>query len=282
MIFRIRHRTIYRFSEEVFLEPHTVRLRPRCDTFQKLHDFRISIDPSPTGSSEGSDPEGNQAAVLWFGETTGRLEILTEATVETLRPNPFDYFITHAAATTLPVSYPTADESVLAPYRQAPGEEGVRDLAGELGGRAGQDTLAFLNHLNTKIYRDWGVVVREEGAPLPPGETLKREEGSCRDLTVLFMAVCREAGIACRFVSGYQEGDPEQARRYLHAWPEVYLPGAGWRGYDPTHGLAVSDRHVALASGAAPEAASPTFGSFRGTGVSSTMEVDLEIETGLR
>jgi transglutaminase-like putative cysteine protease len=279
VIFKIRHRTIYRFSREVFLEPHTIRLRPRCDPFQKLHDFRMSVTPTPAGSSEGYDAEGNQAAVVWFEEKTGHLEILAESAVETLRPNPFDFFITCPEALTLPVSYAPEDNGPLALYRRGLKAGAVRELAGELAAGAGQDTLTFLNELSSRVYTDWDVVIREEGDPLDPAQTLQRKEGSCRDLALLFMAVCREAGIASRFVSGYQEGDREQTIRYMHAWPEVYLPGAGWRGYDPTHGLAVSDRHVALAAGAAPGAAAPTRGSYRGSGVTSSMEVELSIET---
>ncbi len=239
------------------------------------------MTPTPAGISEGNDAEGNQAAVLWFEEMTEQVEIKTEATVETLRTNPFDYFITLPEARSLPVSYAPEEREALAPYRKGSGAGAVKELAGELADRAGQDTLTFLNELNGRIYTGWDVVVREEGAPLDPVRTLQLKEGSCRDLALLFMAVCRETGIASRFVSGYQEGDQGQKRRFMHAWPEVYLPGAGWRGYDPTHGLAVSDRHVALAAGAFPDAAAPTSGSFRGTDADSTMEVELHIETSL-
>ena len=103
--------------------------------------------------------------------------------------------------------------------------------------------------------------------------------GACRDLAVLLIDACRSVGLATRFVSGFQQGDREQDRRDLHAWAEVYIPGAGWRGFDPTHGLAVADRHVPLAAGAVPESASPVTGSFRGNGVSSVMETELEIQT---
>jgi len=279
VIFRIHHSTFYSFTKPVFLEPHILRLRPRCDAFQRLDEYDLQVDPAPAGRSDGYDTHGNNATVMWFDELTSRLEIHCRATVETLRPNPFDFLLIAPETANLPVEYPMADQDALALYRRAAGGRGVSEMAESLLEKADGDTLAFIGELNNRLYRDWDVVIREEGDPLEPAETLKRGEGSCRDLTVLFMAVCRAVGIACRFVSGYQEGDPDQDERYMHAWPEVYLPGAGWRGYDPTHGLAVSDRHVALASGAQSVDAVPTHGSFRGTRALSEMRVSLVIET---
>ena len=104
-----------------------------------------------------------------------------------------------------------------------------------------QNTLNFLFQPNQRIYNDCNYIVRDTGEPFPAGVTWRNKQGSCRDYAVLFMEVCGAVGIAARFVSGYQEGDSEQQSR-LHAWVEVYLPAAGWRGYDPTLGLVISDR----------------------------------------
>jgi len=86
------------------------------------------------------------------------------------------------------------------------------------------------------------------------------------------MAACRNYGLATRFVSGYQEGDSDMTHRHLHAWVEVYIPGGGWRGYDPSHGLAVADRHIALSASYAPAGTLPVKGNFRGTGVTAEMK----------
>ena len=118
---------------------------------------------------------------------------------------------------------------------------------------------------------------RPTGAPQTPAETLARGRGACRDQTVLFVALCRAAGLAARFVSGYQDRSAmETDRRYLHAWPEVYLPGAGWYGYDPTRGTAVSNGHVALAAARDPAGTLPVEGSYFGT-ATSRMEFALTI-----
>ena len=94
---------------------------------------------------------------------------------------------------------------------------------------------------------------------------------------MLFIDCCRVVGLAARFVSGYQEGDPETIKREMHAWPEVYLPFAGWRGFDPTHGLAVRDTHIALASAPGPTGAAPISGTFRGSEASATLTHEIDI-----
>lgn len=96
-------------------------------------------------------------------------------------------------------------------------------------------------------------------------------------MAVLFMEVCRSVGIPARFVSGYSEGDIDMERRHLHAWPEVYLPGAGWRGFDPTLGLATADRHVAVAASHSAEGATPVMGAFWNLQASSQLECQLEL-----
>ncbi len=135
--------------------------------------------------------------------------------------------------------------------------------------------------LNQLIYQDCEYITRETGKPYPAGITWERKQGSCRDFAVLFMEVSRAIGIAARFVSGYQEGDKNQQNRDLHAWVEVYLPGAGWRGYDPTLGLVVSDRHIPLAASAIPNYTAAVDGSItpvqRSQNVTSSMKAQILI-----
>jgi transglutaminase-like putative cysteine protease len=123
--------------------------------------------------------------------------------------------------------------------------------------------------------------VRIEGGPRSPAQTLVRGEGVCRDLTVLFMAACRQAGVAARFVSGYQQGDGIRAQRYLHAWAEVYLPACGWLGYDPTHAATAGSDHVTVAAAPTADAVTPVEGgySFQGALITSTLKTDIRITT---
>lgn len=134
-----------------------------------------------------------------------------------------------------------------------------------------------MHRLNARLHRQIRHEIRDSGQPPAPEITLRRGRGACRDLTVLFMAACRSQGLAARFVSGYQKGDGNRPRRYMHAWPEIYLPGGGWRGFDPTLGLAVADQHVAVAAAARPEAAAPLEGHFHGA-TTSTLEAEVRID----
>ena len=98
------------------------------------------------------------------------------------------------------------------------------------------------------------------------------------DLAVLFVDCCRAEGLAARFVSGYQKGNLQSERRHLHAWPEIYLPGGGWRGFDPTHGMAIADTHITVAAAADSRDTMPVSGVFTGQGASSTLDYELRIE----
>jgi transglutaminase-like putative cysteine protease len=119
--------------------------------------------------------------------------------------------------------------------------------------------------------------VREEGEAKRADETFRSKEGSCRDLAVLFIDACRAQGIASRFVSGYHESTVHQQKLYMHAWGEVYLPGGGWRGFDPTLGMAVTEAHIPVAAAVDPRDAAPVAGTFRGTGVGYKLAATITI-----
>lgn len=278
MLFRGSHVTRYRYSREVFLEPHVIRLCPRSEPGQRVLAFSVEIDPTPAGVSGSLDAEGNSVLWSWFGRMTETLTITTRFTAETLRPVPFDYIVPTAESARLPVPYPPHEQPVLAPYLAAEPSPGASALAEEIAAEADGDVQAFLIRLTDRIYRLCEVIVRDEGDPYPADRTLAEARGSCRDLAVLHVVCCRHVGVAARFVSGYQEGDPDAEERELHAWAEAYVPGGGWRGYDPTHGLVVADRHLAVAASASPVGAAPVAGSLRGTGATARMEADIDLD----
>lgn len=278
MIYQVSHHTRYTYSGPVFVEPHEVRLIPRADACQKINSFTLAVNPQPAGIHHYLDIENNCAICLWFGDKTGALDITTSFQVETVCPNPFTYLVSDSDFLQLPVKYSNSDALVLAPYRSVPA--GNKDLlsfgksvASEVNGR----TLDFLTRLCQKIYQNFKVETREQGPPLPPDTTLKNKKGACRDLVMLFMTICRNYGLAARFVSGYQEGDSDMKHRQLHAWAEIYIPGGGWRGYDPSHGLVVADRHIALAASYDPNITIPVQGNFRGTGITAAMTYSISL-----
>ncbi|MEZ5543058.1 MAG: transglutaminase family protein [Pseudomonadota bacterium] len=280
MHFDIRHTTVYRYSAPVRLGPHIVRLLPRCAGDQRLLDYRCTVDPPPTRQSEQLDAAGNRVTRLWFGDSTSELRIDSASLVETRRQDPVARLL-EACAQHLPVAYPADEADLLAAYgTRATGAPAVVALGETLAAAADHATLGFLDALNRHLYTGFARVIRAEGPPQPPEQTLALRQGACRDLALLFMAVCQSRGLAARFVSGYQaHAASGSTERYLHAWPEVYLPGSGWCGYDPTHGSAVADGHVALAAAGSPGATLPIAGSFYGDGVRSTLDFRLRIRT---
>jgi transglutaminase-like putative cysteine protease len=274
----VRHQTTYTYSKPVWLGPHVFRMLPRSDGMLRLLRQDLRVEPEPLRLSPCLDAECNAVVHAWFEGTTQRLTVVSAFEVELLRENPFDYLLSPLAQK-LPIQYADELDSVLGQYVACQDDgEAVAKFAREIAADAGSDTLEFLSLLNRRIYDQFPWTLREEGAAYAPEVTLRLRTGACRDLAVLFIETCRAAGIAARFVSGYQKGDPgRQARRYMHAWAEVYLPGGGWRGYDPTDGTAVADQHVAVAATRDSEAATPIRGSFLGAGVESTMETHVEI-----
>ena len=281
MIFSVAHVTSYDYSRTVFLEPHAVRLLPRPDPALRVLEHALRFAPEPAGQARGLDLWGNGFVQIWFNDMHQNLRIESTCRVQTLRTNPFDYFLTQAGQH-LPVELTPVERADLrscltrrypasAPTDRDGEPDQVRLLAVNLATQANVSSVDFLLNLNRWIFEHVLRQERLEPGVLPPQRLLAEGVGSCRDLAVLFMEVCREAGIPARFVSGYQEGDPDLPEAELHAWAEAYLPGIGWRGYDPTHGLVVADRHIPLAAAPEPEQTMPLTGSFRGTGAFSTI-----------
>ncbi len=278
MKFQIAHTLSYAYSKPVFLEPTTIRLRPRSDCTQNLLAFSLEIRPRPAGQSDCVELEGNSVTRAWFDGLTERLDIRVESTVETLRENPFDYILTGTVSDVFPEKLPESHDDGLRPYRQS--GEPSRDVAvfvSELCANGAVAPLEFLNRLISTMGRDFKSVKRLRGEPLSPEECLRTRKGACRDLAVLFMEACRAVGLPVRFVSGYDAGSAGVAEQELHAWAEVYLPGGGWRGYDPSMGLAVANTHIALAAGARPADAAAVTGAFRGSEAEAEMTYTVEI-----
>jgi transglutaminase-like putative cysteine protease len=277
MLFHIKHVTRYTYSRPVFCEPFTLRLRPRENAWQRLIRYQLSIDPPAVGISEHLDAHGNCVTQCWFNVPTCTLTFVVTSVVETLHTNPFD-FLLESGAVKLPFEYPAESRAVLDPFRSAASTDSrVAKLAAEISTDVQQDSVQFLPELARWISANCQQIVRPTGEPVAAETTLSQRQGSCRDLAVLFIDACRSIGLASRFVSGYQTTPEHDGHHHLHAWAETYLPGAGWRGWDPAQGLAIADQHVALASGITPPAAAPTVGTFRGTDATSSMDVQLVI-----
>lgn len=263
--------------------PHVVRLRPRSDGQQIVHQFSMQIDPKPTGWSELTELDGNAITRLWFTDLElESLKIHVTSEVETLGSNPFNYLL-ETWATHLPIHYPQMMALHLQPYLQGQYTQTIDPvaiaLAQDIYHSVDRQVVPFLTTLNQRIHDECEYTVRETGEPFPAGITWQEKLGSCRDYAVLFVEACRAVGLAARFVSGYQKPDPDAKNLDLHAWAEVYLPGAGWRGFDPTNAVAVADHHVPLVATSHPRYASPVSGILRpGSHAQSNMDTQIKFE----
>ena len=277
MQFIIRHNTHYRYSRPVQFGPHRLRFHPRDDGAQRVISHQLIISPVPLGRNEHLDLEGNRVTQVWFEEEIDHFDIEVTMQVETVRRNPFDFLMMPEAAV-LPINHAHDLICARAYLERIEPDDAVTAFAAEHSLAVNRDTLRFLNNLNQQLFADFHHMHRDTGAPQSPALTLESRRGACRDLAVLFVDCCRSEGIAARFASGYQKGDLQSERRHLHAWPEVYLPGAGWRGFDPTHGKAITNPHVTIAAAAHPRDTMPVSGSFKGEGATSTLDFSVDIQ----
>jgi transglutaminase-like putative cysteine protease len=278
MLFYVKHVLRYAYTQPVYCEPLTVRLRPREEPAQRLRHFRLEVCPEPAGMCEGLDLEGSPAAQVWFQGVTQSLRVAATCVAETTRINPFD-FLLRAGAERLPVEYTPAERAALHLEQPLSVPEEVTALARGIAQACGGETVATLVALAGRIAETCPSLVRELGPAWPPERTLAERRGACRDLAVLFNAACAALGLAARFVSGYSAAAADDGQHQLHAWSEVFLPGAGWRGFDPAQGLAVADGHLALTAARDPAAAAPTCGTYRGNTARSSLEAQIVLRT---
>lgn len=272
MLFTVRHATTYLYSAPVRLGRHRLRLSPR-PTAGRFLSRRLEIWPEPVGLADEIDAFGNLTTVVDFAGETDRLTVESRFEVETTARTP------PAAVDVAPLPWPADDDPAIRRDGTGP-DDPVRAFAEAIAQAAGGHVDTFLDRLNATLFERTHHHIRGGGSAQPPEVTLATARGACRDTAVLFIDAARSLGIPARFVSGYQaRAETADGGRHLHAWPEVLIPGVGWRGYDPTHGLAVEDGHVALA--AAPDQADtmPIEGGFWGDdGVRSRLDYVVEIE----
>lgn len=265
--YKILHRTYYNFSGPVHLGPHSLRLRPREGHELRIESSSLNINP-PATLRWLRDVEGNSVAIATFDSPSSQLLIESEIIIQQFKENPFDFLIADYA-TSYPFAYSNEDWLVLSPYMHFPEATEnplLTDWLANLWKKGEQiDTFALLQRLCSHIHHTMRYESREEPGVRGPDDTLARGAGSCRDLANLFMAATRHLGLAARFVSGYLHAEPS-AFNYgsTHAWAEVYLPGAGWTGFDPTGGILACSDHIAVAVARSPEWVPPIAGSFIG------------------
>ncbi len=267
----IDHFTSYRYDRPVALGPHTLRLRPAQHCRTPILSYSLKISPANHFINWQQDPFGNYVARLVFPEMTTELSFQVDLTADLTVINPFDFFL-EPSAESFPFAYDESLVQQLLPYLE------IRERGPSLSqwlsrvDRTPKRTVDFLVALNQRLQGDISYVVRLEPGVQTCEETLTTARGSCRDSGWLLVQILRHLGLAARFVSGYLvqltadvaaldgPSGPTADFTDLHAWAEVYIPGAGWIGLDPTSGLFAGEGHIPLACTPEPSAAAPISG----------------------
>ncbi|MDF1763524.1 MAG: transglutaminase family protein, partial [Oleibacter sp.] len=267
----IQHNTYYEFDRPINLSPHVVRLRPAPHSRTPIKSYSLKVSPTDHFLNWQQDPYGNFNARLVFPEKTTRFAVEVEVIADMTVINPFDFFIEDYAEE-FPFKYSKQLRKELEPYLQctSEGEEFTKLLEGI--DRTPKRTIDFLVGANQVVQNLVEYTVRMEPGVQTPEETLEKALGSCRDSAWLLVQLLRHLGLAARFASGYLvqlksdeksldgPSGPEEDFTDLHAWCEVFLPGAGWVGMDPTSGLFASEGHIPLACTPDPVSAAPIEG----------------------
>ena len=263
----IIHRTRYGFPATVRLGPHRLLLRPREGAELRIELSKLDTVPSAT-IRWLRDAYDNSVAIATFEEATTQLEISSEVIVQHYDETPLDFVVSDFAVT-YPFDYDADATAALQPYLSCPAPADQAALGAWVNKwwKRGEpvQTYGLLDRLCTGIHQTLSYQMREQPGVQPAAETLARGVGSCRDFATLLMEAARFLGLAARFVSGYLNApSPDGSSGATHAWTEVYLPGAGWKGFDPTLGELVGSKHIAVAIARLPDAVSPVTGSYFG------------------
>lgn len=279
----IRHRTKYSYDRNVKLFPHVFRLRPAVHSRTPIEGYSFKIKPDNHFINWQQDPFGNFLARIVFPEPATELEVDVEVIANLKVINPFDFFVEEYAHD-FPFEYEKQLAKELTPYLEVKENGPLLMQWLEKVDRSERNIVDFLVELNQLLFNDIEYSIRMEPGVQTCEQSLERKIGSCRDSAFLLVQILRHLGLAARFVSGYLvqlkpdvksldgPSGPEEDFTDLHAWTEVYVPGAGWIGLDPTSGLFAGEGHIPLACTPDPVSAAPV------TGATGKCEVEFEFE----
>ncbi len=283
MKLRVSHLTRYRYDRIVGFTPHFLYLRPRESAVLRVPDYTVDVRPGGK-VVHVRDAQDNNMARAYIWETGDTLTIDSRFTAETLETNPFD-FLLKSYAIKFPFAYDPAFDYALAPYLAPPTEPVQTALREWLAGRLPTppaETVPFVTQLTDLFFNTIAYARREEAGIQTSLETMAKGSGACRDTAVFACELFRTLGVAARFVSGYlyaPPGDDHTTRGAMHAWIEVFLPGAGWKAIDPTHGVFCDDCYIPVAHSARPETVNPIQGGIAADGpATAAMDAEIIIE----
>jgi transglutaminase-like putative cysteine protease len=278
---QIDHVTEYQFGAVVTLLPHRLLLRPRENHYLRLVSSKLEISPAYRIRWQ-RDVLDNSVAVITFADRADALRIASAVVIEHHEEAPLD-FLVEDFAVRHPFQYLAHDVLDLAPFCTPTWPSDRAEIMNWLAsislGSGPMETFLLLDRLNHAIHERFRYQVREQPGVQSPRTTLAMGSGSCRDFAALFTESCRHLGLASRFVTGYNLSSyADVGDGSTHAWAEVYLPGPGWKGFDPTAGVLAGSSHIAVAVAHHPETVPPVAGSFlRGKDLSPKMHVTVRV-----
>jgi transglutaminase-like putative cysteine protease len=279
---RVTHTFTYRYSDPVLLGPHRFCLRPRPHGFQRLIDYRLQVSPDPSQLFDLIAAGGDTISRARFLGETELFQVVSSSEVETFTAPLMEACLDEEMAR-LPISIGRLNPDLMSNLQgwlpNGQHDAAAVDLAQEALMGSDQRSLTFLQQLIEIIQDRVKYTQRHIGPAWPASRTLKERVGSCRDLAMLMIECCRCVGLPARFVSGYHLVEPKPERYDLHAWTEVYLQGAGWRGFDASGKGAVDERYIPIATSSKSDLTAAITGSFSGPpGVESTFAWSIEAE----
>ncbi|ANQ84771.1 hypothetical protein dqs_1727 [Azoarcus olearius] len=268
----LNHVTTYTYDRPINLGPQVIRLRPAPHSRSRILSYSLRVLPATHFINWQQDPQSNYLARLVFPEKTKEFRIEVDLVAEMAVINPFDFFL-EPHAEHIPFEYESWQRDELSPYfKKLPLTPRFAEYLNGIE-REKRQSVNFLVDLNAELFKHIEYTIRMEPGVQTPEETLEKRSGSCRDSAWLLVQLLRHLGLAARFVSGYLiqltpdvksldgPSGPEKDFTDLHAWCEVYLPGAGWIGLDPTSGLFAGEGHIPLACTPDPYSAAPVTGA---------------------
>ena len=279
---RVTHTFTYRYSAPVLLGPHRFCLRPRPHGFQRLIDYRLEVSPDPSQLFDLIAAGGDTITRARFLGETELFQVVANSEVETFTAPLMEACLDEEMAR-LPIPIGRLNPDLMSNLQgwlpNGQHDAAAVDLAHEALMGSDQRSLTFLQQLIEIIQDRVKYTQRHIGPAWPASRTLKERVGSCRDLAMLMIECCRCVGLPARFVSGYHLVEPKPERYDLHAWTEVYLQGAGWRGFDASGKGAVDERYIPIATSSKSDLTAAITGSFSGPpGVENTFEWSIEAE----
>jgi len=272
MICKIEHVIEYCYSNDVGFSPHLVRMIPKSDAYVSLLEFSIAVEPEPEVKRIFRYHDGSIFCNMVFSEKSKFMKISSISKVKMDKYNPYEFIIFPLEYCNIPFTFFDYELKENFTFYDFYIDSSVFNYAWSIAENSKFMTIDFLDALLKKIHDEIVYQFRESGMPFSSELTLENKKGSCRDITALFIACCRSLKIPSRFVSGYYLSPQTFSGKEileLHSWAEVYVPGAGWIGYDPTNGVLCCGQHLSVTSSFIYKKTLPVEGNVIGNATSS-------------